>query len=688
MPTPPVAPKQPHLLTQHGRTRCDDYYWLRDRDNPATLEYLKAEKAYLDQVMAHTAGLQETLLAEMKARIPESDRSAPLQRGPYEYYTRIGAGQEYPLYCRRLIQGPGDEVILLDQNELAAGQPYCSLGAFEISPDHTHLAYLLDNAGGETFTLYVKDLRTGKLLPDQIPNTSGYLGSRTGLAWSQDNQSLYYTTLDEAHRPYRLYRHCLGTDPAQDELVYEEADVTYGMYITPSRSMRYLWVNLHSTSSDEVRFLSLVDPNALLQVVAPRQPLIEYNVDDSGDGRLLILTNDGAPNFRLVSAPIADLHRESWSEILPNRPDVTLEAVLAFRRALVVIERSDGLRHIRLSAPDGQASVRHVSMPEPAYTIRPDLNPEFDAREFRFLYTSLVTPPSVVDYDMETGLWTTRKVEEVASGYDASRYVTERIFATAPDGQRVPLSLVYRKDLRPSGPAPLVLYGYGSYGYSQDPAFNANRLSLLDRGFIYALAHIRGGADLGRAWYEDGKLLKKKNTFTDFIACAEHLIVAGYTSRDQLSIMGGSAGGLLVGAVMTMRPDLFRAVVARVPFMDVVTTMSDPTIPLTTFEYDQWGNPDDPRYFNYMLSYSPYDNLRPTDYPDVLITTGLNDPRVAFWEPAKFTARLRELKTSDSLVLLHTEFGAGHGGASGRYGALQEVALIFAFLIDTIGEVP
>jgi oligopeptidase B len=679
-----VAPRQPHPLTQHGRTRSDDYYWLRERDNPATLEYLHAEKDFLDQVMAHTGDLQETLLAEMKARIPERDRSAPLARGPYEYYNRIEPGQEYPVYCRRRLEG-GEEEILLDQNTLAEGQPFCALGGFEVSPDHARLAYLLDNAGGETFTLFVKDLRTGALLPDRIPNTAGYLYSRTGLAWGQDNQTLYYTTLDEAHRPYRLYRHRLGDDPAQDELVYEETDVTYGMYVQPSRSARFLWIQLHSTSSDEVRFLSLADPAIPLRVVEPRRPLIEYSVDDPGDDRLLVLTNDGAPNFRLVSVPLDDLRREAWSEILPNRPDATLEDVLAFRHDLVVIERQEGLRRIRLSAPDGQAGARYIPMPEPAYALRPDINPEFDTRAFRFIYTSLVTPPSVIDYHMPAGTWTTRKVEEVASGYDAALYVTERLFATAPDGQRVPVSLVYRKDKRPAGPAPLVLYGYGSYGFSQDPAFAANRLSLLDRGFVYALAHIRGGADLGRAWYEDGKLLKKKNTFTDFIACAEHLVAAGYTTRERLAIMGGSAGGLLVGAAMTMRPDLCSAVVARVPFVDVVTTMSDPTIPLTTFEYDQWGNPDDPLYFNYMLSYSPYDNLRPTDYPDILVTTGLNDPRVAFWEPAKFIARLRELKTSDNLVLLHTEFGAGHGGASGRYGALKEVALIYAFLLDRVG---
>ena len=688
MTTPPTAPKRPHPITQHGRTRQDDYYWLRDRDDPHTISYLKAENDYLKAVLAHMDDLQETLFQEMKARIPEWDVSAPLQRGDYLYYTRMEPNKEYPIYCRKPATPNSSEEILLDQNQLAEGHPFCGLGAFEVSPDHTLLAYLLDTEGSETYTLHIKDLQTGELLPDAIPNTNGYLSGRIGLAWTQDQKSLYYTTLDDAHRPYRLYRHTLGCDPAQDELVYEEADSTYGMYITPSRSDAYLLVNLSSTSSDEYRLLSLASQDARLQVVVPRRPLIEYTLDHhgtpDGQGRLLIRTNDAAPNFRLVSAPIEDPRPENWTEIIPNQASITLEDVLAFNQDLVVIERENGLRQVRISDPDGISNVRTIPMPEPAYALDADINPNYATRTFRFIYSSLVTPRSVIDYDMDTMTWITTKQDEIPSGYDPSLYVTERLHAPAPDGVLVPISLVYRKDT--ARPAPLVLYGYGSYGASMDPAFQANRLSLLDRGQVFAIAHIRGGSDLGRSWYEDGKLLKKKNTFTDFIACAEFLISQGYTTRHRLAILGGSAGGLLVGAAMTMRPDLFHAVVARVPFVDVVTTMSDPSIPLTTFEYDQWGNPDDEAYFNYMLSYSPYDNLRPTDYPDILITTGLNDPRVAFWEPAKFAARLRELKTYDSLVLLHTEFGAGHSGASGRYKALEEVALIYAFLVDRIGN--
>jgi oligopeptidase B len=682
MPNAPVAEKRPHLLEQHGSTRCDDYYWMRDREDPATIAYLKAENAYLEEVLGHTAPLQQTLYEEMKARIPESDVSAPVRRGGFIYYNRMEPGKEYPIYCRKPEGEAAQEQVLLDQNALAEGQPYCGIGASEVSPDHTKLAYMLDTEGGETYTLFIKDLATGALLEERMPNTSGFAMTRVGLAWTRDGQAVYYSTLDAAHRPYRLYRHSLGTDPKQDALVYEEADATYGMYITPSRSGAYLWIGLHSTSSDEVRYLSLEQPRAEVRVVVPRRPLIEYSVEDPGDGRLFILTNSGATNFRLVSAPIADPREENWTEILPNRPDITLEEVLAFESDLVVIERKDGLRRVRISGKDGLSSVRFVEMPEAAYALNAAANPEFGTRLFRFGYTSLVTPRSAIDYDMQTGTWTTVKVDQIPSGYDPTQYATERLYATAPDGTAVPVSLVYRKDTPRDGSAPLVLYGYGSYGISMDPSFVANRLSLLDRGFIFAIGHIRGGADMGRSWYEDGKLLKKKNTFTDFIACAEHLVAQKYTSREKLAIMGGSAGGLLVGAVMTMRPDLCKAVVAQVPFVDVVTSMSDPTIPLTTFEYDQWGNPDDPVYYEYMLSYSPYDNLRPAEYPDILLTTGLNDPRVAYWEPAKFTAKMREIKTSGSLVLLHTDFGAGHGGASGRYKPLKDTARVYAFLID------
>lgn len=680
----PAASQRVYLIAQHGFARSDEYYWMRNRSDPETVPYLEAENAYLEAHLPRSGGLRERLVDELKARIPERDQSAPVQRGGYWYYTRVEPGREYPLYCRRPGSMDSAEEILLDQNQLAEGQPFCALGAFEVSPDQRLLAYLLDNTGSEIYTLYVKDLASGELLPERIGNAGGYLASRTGLAWSAVGDALYYTTLDAAQRPCRLYRHLLGQEPAQDELIYEEADAVYGMYITPSRSARYLWVQLHSTSSSEVRFLPLDDPRAPLRVVVPRQALVEYDVDDPGDGSLLILTNAGAQNFRLVSAPLADLSPAAWREALPERADVTLEAVLAFRDDLVVLERSAGLRRLRLSDPDG-ANPRYIPMPEPAYALYPDVNPEFNTRVLRFTYTSLVTPRSVVDYDMAGGVWRTVKTQEIPSGYDARQYATQRLTAEAADGARVPISLVYRKTTALDGSAPLLLYGYGSYGASVDPAFNANLLSLLERGFIYAIAHIRGGADLGRGWYEDGKLLKKKNTFSDFIACADFLVARGFTRREKLAIMGGSAGGLLVGAVMTMRPDLCAAVVARVPFMDVVTTMSDASIPLTTFEYDQWGNPADRLYFETMLAYSPYDNLRPAPYPATLITTGLNDPRVAFWEPAKFAARLRAVKKSAARVLLYTDFGAGHGGASGRYAALHDSALVYAFLIDQLG---
>jgi len=691
--TPPIANKHPHSITQHGQTRIDDYFWLRERDNPDTTAYLKTENAYLEEILGHTAALQEQLFQEMKGRIPESDASAPLRRGNFFYYTRMEPGKQYPIYCRKANAGAANlqdipEEVLLDQNALAEGHTYCALGGLEVSPDHSKLAYLLDTDGGETYVLHVKDFQSGVLLKEAIPNIWGLLFARIGLAWAQDAQTLFYSTLDAAHRPYRLYRHRLGDDPAQDTLIYEESDALFSMSIVPSRSGAYLWVNLHTTSCSEVRCLPLAwqpgeSSTSALKTIVARQPFVENEVEHQGD-RFLIMTNEGAQNFRLMAALVSDPQRENWQEILPERADVTLEAVLAFQNDLVLIERKDGLRQVRLSAPDAISQVRYVSMPEAAYTLLPDQNPEAGTRTLRFIYSSLVTPRSVIDYEMAEGHWETVKQDVIPSGYDASFYQTERLYATAPDGQRVPISLVYRKGIQRNGQNPLLLYGYGSYGFSMDPNFNSNRLSLLDRGIIFALAHIRGGADLGRAWYEDGKLLKKKNTFTDFIACAEHLIAENYTCREKLGIMGGSAGGLLVGAVMTMRPDLCQAVVAQVPFVDIVSTMSDPTIPLTTAEYDQWGNPDDPQYFEYMISYSPYDNLRATAYPHVLLTTGLYDPRVAFWEPAKFCAKLRALKTNDNLVLLKTDFDVGHGGATGRYNALKDVALVYAFLLECL----
>jgi oligopeptidase B len=683
MPSIPVAPKRPHELNQHGLTRVDEYYWMRDRDDPAVLEYLTAENAYLDEVLQHTKPLQERLFQEMKARLKEDDASVPERRGAYFYYTRYEAGQQYPLYCRRHGTLDAPEEIILDQNALAAGRNFCRIGAFAVSPDHQKLAYSIDPDGSEVCTLVIKNLNDGTLYPEEIPNTFGSVYTHGGAEWAADSATLFYITLDAATRPYQLHRHALGTDPAQDELIYHEADETYYLFLLKSRSEKYLMAFSHSTLTHEWRILPADQPLGEWRVFAPRRPGIEYLVEHHG-GRFFILTNENALNFKLMETPVEATAPENWREVLPHRADVFLEHVLAFEDYLVLFERQDGLQQIRYSAADDLSRVRYVPFPEPVYSIHPAANPEFKTNLLRFEYSSLITPNSVIDFHLDTHAWELKKQDEIPSGHDPADYVTERLHATAPDGAQVPISIVYRKGLEKNRQNPALLYGYGSYGYSIDAAFNSNRFSLIDRGFVFAIAHIRGGSELGRAWYEDGRLFNKRNTFTDFIACAEYLIAAGYTSAQYLAIAGGSAGGLLVGACLTMRPDLFKAVIAKVPFVDVITTMSDPTIPLTTMEYDQWGNPEDKAQFDYMLSYSPYDNIRATDYPDVLITTGLNDPRVAYWEPAKFAARLRMVKTGDSLVLLKTNMDAGHAGASGRYDYLKETALDFAFLLDRL----
>lgn len=679
----PTAPKRPHAITQHGQTRNDDYFWLRYREDPAVLGYLKSESEYLEEVMQHTLPLQERLFQEMKARIKESDSTAPEKNGRYYYYTRTEAGRQYPIFCRRTGLETGVEEVLLDQNLLAEGKSFCRIGAYSISPDGNQLAYSIDPDGSEKCVLYVKDLTSGGLQPEVISNTWGSVYTHDGVEWAADSRTFFYVTLDAAQRPHKLYRHSLGTPLEQDELIFHEADETFFLYLLKPRSYAYIMTYHVSTTTREMRFLSADRPAAPLQVLAPRRRGVEYIATHHGDS-FLILTNENAQNFKLMRAPVVKLDPENWVEVLPHRPDVLIEAVEAFAEHLVLLERANGLPRVRISAPDGLTEVHYVQFPEPAYVISAEKNPEFESRFFRFNYSSLTTPNSVIDYDLRTHEWLVRKEQEIPSGYNKADYVSERIQAVAPDGKRVPLSIVYKKGLKKDGSNPCVLYSYGSYGINTEPAFNSSRLSLLERGFVYALGHIRGGSELGRAWYEDGKMLKKRNTFTDFIACAETLIASGYTSRERLAIWGGSAGGLLVGAAMTMRPELFKAVVAKVPFVDVVSTMSDPTIPLTTLEYDQWGNPDNKEYFDYIRSYSPYDNLRRANYPHSLISTGLNDPRVAYWEPAKFTARLRELKTDDNLVLLKTNYDAGHAGASGRYDFLKELAFDYAFVIDLL----
>ena len=674
---PPVASVKPYVQTTHGHTRVDDYYWLRQRDNPEVIAYLNAENRHTDAVMRHTRGLQRRLFREMKGRIKENDLSVPERVDDYFYYTRTVEGAQYRVHCRKRGGLDAPEEILLDENELAAGKDYFRLGVFNVSPDHNLLAYSVDDAGDETYTIHVKDLRTGTLLPDRVPNTY------YEVAWANDNQTLFYNTLDAAKRPYRIYRHRLGTDATSDVLVHHEPDERFFVQIERTRSDRFLLLTLKSSITSEAWYLDADTPEGVFTVIQPRQQGMEYTVDHHGDD-FYIVTNDNAVNFKLVKAPVAAPSKGNWVEVIPYRPTVKIDGVDAFKNHMAVYERDNGLPTLRIMDLSGGGEYG-VDFPEPVYTYRAIGNPEFDTNTLRFTYASLVTPPSVFDYNVKTRTRELMKQDEVLGGYDPSQYVSERVFATASDGTQVPISLVYRRDFVKDGTRPALLDGYGSYGFARDPYFSSQRLSLLDRGFVFAIAHIRGGGDLGRPWYEDGKFLHKKNTFTDFIACAEYLIAEGYTSPDRLAITGGSAGGLLMGAVTNMRPDLFKAVVARVPFVDVINTMLDPTIPLTVIEYEEWGNPNDKAYYDYMLSYSPYDNVTAKAYPNLLITAGLNDPRVQYWEPAKWTAKLRSLKTDDNWLLLKTNMGAGHGGASGRYDALKETAFQYAFMLDVLG---
>lgn len=679
----PMAPKRPYQITQHGETRTDNYYWMRDRHDPDVMKYLRAESDYLEEVMGHTKPLQAMLYAEMKGRIKETDSSVPEKRDEYFYYTRTEAGQQYPIYCRKKDSLENSEEVLLDQNLLANENSFCSIGAFAVSPDGSKLAYSVDVEGTEIYTVYIKDLTNQAIYPEAIENTYSSVYFHIGVEWADDSETIFYLTLDAAERPYRLFRHSIGTDSSQDCLIFQEDDESYFLFIQKTRDNAYILTHHHSTRATEIRFLSASQRSGELRVLSPRVDGVEYFAAHQ-DGQFFIVTNYLARNFRLMKAGVEHPEIENWLEVIPHREDVLLDYVESFKDHIVLYERKNGLRQIRISATDALKNVRYVQFPEPAYNVELESNSQYDTQMLRFRYSSLITPHSVIDYHMDTGEWQLMKQDEIPSGYDMLQYVSERIYATASDGNRVPISLVYKRDLIRDGSNPTLLYGYGAYGSAIDADFSSKRFSLLDRGFVFAIGHIRGGSDMGRAWYEDGRLFNKKNTFTDFIACAEHLIKEGFTSKEKLAIEGGSAGGLLVSACLTMRPDLFKAVIAKVAFVDVVTTMSDPTIPLTALEYDEWGNPENPDHYKYMMSYSPYDNIRPTEYPHMLITTGLNDPRVAYWEPAKFAAKLREVKTDTNLLLLQTNYAAGHAGASGRYDYLKEVAANYAFLIDRL----
>jgi oligopeptidase B len=676
-PAAPVAKVVPQKLTKHGDTRIDPYHWLRDKSRPEVLEYLRAENRYTEAVMKPTEPLQEKLYQELLGRIKETDLSVPERIGDFYYYSRTVKGQQYPILCRKRGSLEGAEEVLLDLNALAKGHKYFRLGASKASPDHRLLAYSTDTTGAEAYTLVVKDLATGTLLKDEIPSTS------YSVEWGNDNRTLFYSTLDVAQRPYRLWRHTLGTNPKQDALVYEEKGKTFRLGLSKTRSQGFLLLSLRSTLSSEVHYLDANTPTGAFRVIVRRQPRMEYSVEHRGD-KFYIRTNDRAKNFKLMETPVADPGRKNWKPLIPHRAAVLLEHVDLFENHLVATEREAGLRKVRITnLVEGQT--HYVEFPEPVYTVGADRNPEFRTRVLRFNYTSLVTPMSVFDYDMNARTRELKKQVEVLGGYDPAQYRSERVFARAPDGVSVPISLVYRKGMARDGRNLLWLYGYGSYGASTDPYFSSDRLSLLDRGFIFAIAHVRGGSEMGRSWYESGKLLQKKNTFTDFVACAEHLVRGKYTSSARLVASGGSAGGLLMGAVVNLRPDLFTAVIAAVPFVDVVTTMLDPSIPLTTLEYDEWGNPEKQQFYRYMKSYSPYDNVEAKSYPHLLVTTGLNDPRVAFWEPVKWVAKLRATKTDKNRLLLKTHLEAGHGGPSGRYSRLRETAFQYAFVLDVLG---
>jgi oligopeptidase B len=683
--TPPTARPIPHVLTAHGDERADDWHWLRDRDNPDVIAYLEAENAYADASLAPLVPLRDRIFNEIKGRVQETDESGPVPEGEWEYTSRTRAGSQYGIHCRRP-RGAGPETarVLLDENVLAEGHDYFALGGFEVTPDHMTLAYSVDFNGGERYSLRFRDLATGADLADVVDNVT------YGLAWADDARTCFYVRPDDAMRPNEVWCHVLGTPASDDVRVMAEDDERFYVGVERTRSGRFILIDISSKLTSEVWFIPTEAPQSAPQVIAPRAHGHEYAVDhhwnlELGD-RFLIVTNHGgtARNFELVSAPAVDPARANWIPLVPHRDDVKLDAASAFAEHIVLSERANGLERLRVLHVASTA-IHEIEMPDPVYSVWVGANAEFETRTLRYGYTSLVAPVTDVDYDMDDGGANVVKTQPVLGGYDSTQYVSARLWATAPDGTQLPISLVHRRDTPLDGSAPALLYGYGSYEISTDPSFRSSRLSLLDRGFVFAIAHVRGGGEMGREWYESGRLEHKMNTFTDFVACAEHLIANNYTSPARLAARGGSAGGLLVGAVANLRPDLFAAIVAEVPFVDVVTTMLDPSLPLTITEWEEWGDPREPDAYERMKAYSPYDNVRAAAYPALLVTSGLNDPRVQYWEPAKWVSKLRGLSTSDKPIYLRTEMGAGHGGPSGRYDAWRDEAIVLAFLCDAVG---
>jgi len=675
---PPRAKVSSKELEIHGHTRIDNYHWLKERENPEVIEYLEAENRYTETTLAHTADFQEALFEEIKGRIKPDDTSVPYREDDYLYYSREEQEKEYPIYCRKRGSLEAAEEVMLDVNELAEGHEYFAARGLRLSAGQDLLAYGVDTVGRRIYTIKVKNLTSGEMLPDEISEVT------PNMAWANDNKTLFYTRQDpETLRWYQIYRHVLGTDPAQDELVYEEKDETFSAFVYKTKSKRYLVIGSTQTLSSEYRFLDADQPQGEFKVFLPREEKHEYSLDHYRDD-FYVRTNYQAKNFRLMKTPVGRTAKSNWQELIPHRDDVLLEGFEIFKDFLVVEERKNGLIEMRIRPWNGKGE-HYLDFGEPAYAAYISTNRQFDTPVLRYGYTSLTTPNSIYDYNMVTHDKQLMKEQEVLGGFDRANYETERLFATADDGTQVPISLVYRKGLKKDGSHPLLLYGYGSYGASMSASFRSPRLSLIDRGFVYAIAHIRGGEEMGRAWYEDGKLLNKKNTFTDFIDCAEHLVAQKYADPERVFAMGGSAGGLLMGAVVNMAPQLFKGVVTAVPFVDVITTMLDDSIPLTTSEYDEWGDPNEKQYYDYILSYSPYDNVEAKAYPNLLVTTGLHDSQVQYWEPAKWVAKLRELKTDKNRLLLKTNMEAGHGGASGRFKRHRETALEYAFILDLAG---
>lgn len=674
--TPPVAKKVPKSTTTNGDTLVDNYFWLREKSSPEVIGYLEAENAYADALMKSTTDLQTKLYDEMLARIKQTDVNVPYRQGDYFYYTRTETGKQYQIYCRRLKSMTAPEEVVLDLNVLGQGLKYIGLSAYAVSDDGQMLAYSLDTTGFREYKLYIKNLKTGEVGTEDF-------GHVDDVVWATDNRTLFYSKEDSAKRPYRVFRHTLGDAVTKDPMVYEEKDELYRAGVQRTRSRGVILFSSNSSTTTEYSFIPAGEPTAALRMIKPRQNDIEYYPDHHGD-KFYIRVNDTGRNYRLVSAPVGDPSPKNWTEVIPMRPTVMLDDTDFFADFYVLSERENGLTRLRVT--DFKSGATHyLDFPEPVYTASVSQNRVYETTKLRFNYTSLITPNSIFDYDMKAKTRELLKQDEVLGGYDPKLYASERVYATATDGVKVPISLVYRKDLKRDGKRPLLLYGYGSYGIPMDPAFRATRLSLLDRGVVYAIAHIRGGGEMGTPWHDQGKMMFKKNTFTDFIACAEHLIAEKYTAKDRIVIQGGSAGGLLMGAVTNMRPDLFHAVLSQVPFVDVMNTMLDATLPLTVGEYLEWGNPNEKAAYDYMKSYSPYDNLAAKDYPTILVKTSLNDSQVMYWEPAKYVAKLRSLKTDKNALMLKTNMGAGHGGSSGRYDALHELAFDYAFILSQVG---